>query len=153
MKTLSLHRSLFSSVTDDEVTLVPRGTVFSNRGSQKKDSRRSVKSLPSKSNKASFGKNYEEEKVIENSAAATAMENLLCDIDEISTDFFDRMILVQRLLRHICESHDLEMIQYMRTQPDNVRDINLVAKTAQLCDVLQHSLSAGSIPSLIQVLY
>eukprot|EP00045_Choanoeca_perplexa_P018056 m.276491 g.276491 ORF g.276491 m.276491 type:complete len:2614 (+) comp17698_c0_seq3:125-7966(+) len=58
--------------------------------------------------------------------------------------------LVLRVLQYMCEGHFLPLQEYLRTQPDNVRKINLVDLAVQFLHVLTEEITLDSIEIIIQ---
>eukprot|EP00051_Salpingoeca_urceolata_P021920 m.350531 g.350531 ORF g.350531 m.350531 type:complete len:2826 (+) comp19889_c0_seq3:203-8680(+) len=72
--------------------------------------------------------------------------------DSLPLRFSDesRVELVLRIIQKLCEGHYSEMQDYMRMQPDNFRQIDLVAKSVQVFQTLAPQVNAMNIELTIQ---
>ena len=92
-------------------------------------------------------KNEMEMQRIEPSKRAKDME-----VDDI-VEFEDKanLELVLKMLQFMCEGHNSKLQNYLRVQPDNILNIDLVSLSVELMHVMSESIDSHTIHLLVQV--
>lgn len=55
-----------------------------------------------------------------------------------------------RTLQLMCEGHNEVLQNYLRTQPDNIRSLDLVAETVKFCDVITEEVDESNVELVVQ---
>lgn len=56
-----------------------------------------------------------------------------------------------RVLASICDGQNVDLQNYMREQPDNIKSVNLVAEVSKFLEMIYSSINPKTIPLLIQI--
>jgi hypothetical protein len=72
------------------------------------------------------------------------------DDDHSSTQDEGNIELVLRTLQLMCEGHNDVLQNYVRSQPDNIRSLDLVAETVKFCDIVAEEIDEDNVELVVQ---